>query len=131
MTGNEIALLAALTGGTFLLSGGITLFVIVRLPHDYFREDRRAPVSAGPRPVLRTVLRVLKNLAGAVVVLIGIVQSVPGVPGQGILTILIGVMLLEFPGKYKIERRIIGIRRVRGFVDRLRTRFGRRPLDLP
>jgi hypothetical protein len=38
----------------------------------------------------------------------GIILALPGVPGQGILTVLIGVMLLEFPGKRRLERAIVG-----------------------
>ncbi len=131
MSHGQIALFIALFLGTLLLSGGITLAVLVRLPADYFRPERRARAKGRRISWPTLLLRILKNLGGAIVIAIGIVLSVPGVPGQGILTILIGVMLLEFPGKYRLERRIIGIRRVRSFVDRLRTRFGRAPLALP
>ena len=39
-----------------------------------------------------------KNMAGVLLVVLGILLSLPGVPGQGILTILLGIMLLDFPG---------------------------------
>jgi hypothetical protein len=33
-------------------------------------------------------------------------MSVPGVPGQGLLTILLGVMLLDFPGRRSLELKV-------------------------
>jgi hypothetical protein len=130
MTFRDIALLVGIGVGMLLVSGGITLLVLVRIPADTFKTERRAPAASRRHPALRITLRILKNLAGLAVVAVGVLMSVPGVPGQGILTILLGLMLLEFPGKYRLERRIVGTPRVRGFIDRLRARFGRPPLDL-
>ena len=128
----ESILLAVSIGlGTLVLSGGITLFILVRLPSDYFLRDRRPPLAAKPRPALALLLKILKNLAGATVVALGLLMSIPGVPGQGILTILLGIMLLDFPGKYRLERRIVRARRVNRFVNRLRIRCGRRRFRLP
>jgi hypothetical protein len=79
---------------------------------------------------MRVVAILGKNLLGAVLVLLGIVLSLPGVPGQGILTILLGVMLLDFPGKRDLERKIVGRPKVREAIDRLRKRFGKQPLVL-
>ena len=41
---------------------------------------------------------ILKNLLGVLLVILGGIMTLPGVPGPGILTILLGVMLLNFPG---------------------------------
>jgi hypothetical protein len=61
---------------------------------------------------------------------VGIVLTLPGVPGQGMLTILLGLMLLDVPGKRRLERRIVGRRRILKAINRLRKRFGRPPLVL-
>src|SRR6266540_2094780 len=72
----------------------VVTFFIVRLPADYFSKERRPPAgSVG----IRVAVAVLKNLAGAVLVLVGVVLSFPGIPGQGILTILVGLMLTDLP----------------------------------
>lgn len=131
MSGQSIVLAALLSAGMFVLSAGITLFILVRLPHDYFLRDRRPPLASRARPIVALLLKVLKNAAGVAVVALGLVLSIPGVPGQGILTILLGVMLLDFPGKYRLERRIVRARRVNRFVNRLRIRCGRRRFRLP
>jgi hypothetical protein len=111
-----------------VLSGGVTLLVLARLPENYFVSGRRA---FRPRTVRGWLLKIAKNLGGVVLVALGLVLSVPGVPGQGILTILLGIMLLDFPGKYRLERRIIRIRRVHTFINRVRRRLGRQPLEIP
>ena len=73
---------------------------------------------------------ILKNASGIALVALGFVLSLPGIPGQGLLTILLGVMLLDFPGKRRLERRLVGMPRVFDRVNRLRARFGKPPLVL-
>lgn len=79
---------------------------------------------------MRGIAVAIKNIAGLLLVLLGLVLSLPGVPGQGLITILIGIMLLDFPGKQKIERKIISRPSVLSNVNRLREKFSRPPLRL-
>ena len=130
MTFHQVALYAAVGLGTFLASLAVAVAVILRVPGDYFTRPRR-PWFAGRHPALRIALISLKNLVGAAVVGVGLVLSIPGVPGQGLLTIFIGLMLLDFPGKYRLERSIIRRPLVHGFVNRLRRRYDRPPLLIP
>ncbi len=118
----------ALFLGTTLLSLLVGVFVVLRIPEDYF-VARRRPVPRNR--VAHVVLFVLKNLAGAIVVAVGLVLSIPGVPGQGFLTIILGALLLDFPGKYRLEQRIVGSPRVLAVLNRLRVRRGREPLLPP
>jgi len=71
-----------------------------------------------------------KNVAGLVLVMIGLVMALPGVPGQGVLTMIIGVTLLDFPGKRRLERRLMGRPWVLRNINRLRARFKHPPLEL-
>jgi hypothetical protein len=123
--------LTALTVGVSMsllaVSAALTALVLVRLPADYFARER--PLGAWTPG--RLILRIAKNAAGVLLVALGILLSVPGVPGQGLLTILFGLMLLDFPGKYRLERWIVRKPGIRGPVDRLRARFGRPPLEVP
>ena len=123
--------LGACVGGVgFVLSIVLTLVVLVRLPSSYFSSDERMSMLPGRPEWQRVMARVLKNLAGALLVLLGVIMAIPGVPGQGLLTILIGVVLLDLPGKRALERRILRVAAVRAAVDKLRRRFGREPFDL-
>jgi hypothetical protein len=57
-------------------------------------------------------------------------MSLPGVPGQGLLTILLGIMLLDFPGKRGLEYKLVSKPKVRDAVNKLRRKFGKPDLIL-
>ena len=113
---------------TFTLSLAITAFVIVKLPATYFQATHERQFWAERHPVLRWTGIILKNLLGVVLVLLGIVMTIG--PGQGLLTILLGVMLLDFPGKRNLELRLVSRSRVFSAINLLRARFDKPPLVL-
>lgn len=98
---------------------------VSRIPEDYFAHDRRERRDTR-HPLLRLALRVSKNVLGAVFVLAGIAMLV--LPGQGILTILIGLGLLDFPGKYRLERKLVSRPAVLRSLNWIRRKAGRPPL---
>ena len=108
----------------------ITGAIVIRLPADYFSTPRQPRLWLGAHPILRGAGLVLKNLAGGLVVVFGVVLAAPGVPGPGVLTILIGMALMDFPGKRRLERWVIGRPGALDTVNRLRGRYGRPPLVL-
>jgi hypothetical protein len=101
--------------------------VVIRIPADYFLRPERYRVTGGSRGWRAAVLTV-KNLAGAVFLLAGIAMLV--LPGQGLLTILIALMLLDFPGKRRMERAVVSKPKVLRAVNALRKRAGRKPLRI-
>ena len=103
--------------------------LVVRIPHDYFahRGRHRRPWSH-LNPVLQASLIVLKNALGLILVSAGIFMLV--LPGQGILTILIGMTLLNFPGKFRLERWLVSRPAVFRSINWLRKRAGRKLLVL-
>jgi hypothetical protein len=129
ITSNEPLLwtLGVISLVTFCASLLIIPWLVVRIPVDYFAEKKRHFVSfRDHHPVLRIILLVLKNLAGVVFIILGVGMLV--LPGQGLLTILLGIIFLNFPGKYRLERWFIRLRHVHRAVDWLRRRSGRKPL---
>ena len=115
---------------TFVLSIAVVTVVLVKLPANYFHSSHAREFLVERHPVLRALGIFVKNLLGLVLVGFGVVMSLPGVPGQGVLTILLGVMLLDFPGKRALETRIVSRPRVRTAVNALRARFDKPPLML-
>jgi hypothetical protein len=126
--------------GTYLLLGMIlsaivsigaviaVAILVVKLPADYFSTPR--PGFWDDRhPVLRGTGRFLKNAVGAVVVVVGIVMSLPGIPGPGIVTVLIGVVLLDLPQKRRLEQWLIRRSFVRRTFNQWRWRFRRPPFE--
>ena len=116
-----------------LLSFIVTLIVIpwliLQIPEDYFaRSSRHSLLSELSHPVLRPVLLVTKNLVGAVFILLGIPLLV--LPGQGFLTMLLGIILIDFPGKYHLERWLVSKQSVLRSVNWLRNKGKRAPIKL-
>jgi hypothetical protein len=109
---------------------GVAIVIVIGWSVDHFKRAGATPFWGHRHPVVRALGLFAKNLAGAVLVLLGLVMALPGIPGQGILTIVIGVTLLDFPGKRRIERRLIGRPRVLRALNRLRARFHRPALEL-
>jgi hypothetical protein len=105
-------------------------FVVVRIPPTYFVGDHPPRAWENRHRFIRWPLIVLKNLFGVFLVLFGLALSVPGVPGQGLLTILIGAMLLDFPGKRRFEKWLLRRRGVLKTINKLRARHGSPPLQL-
>jgi hypothetical protein len=102
----------------------------VRIPPDYFRHRQRLHDYAHDRhPVIHHTIVILKNSLGVALILAGLAML--GLPGQGLLTLLIGLMLTDFPGKYAFEKRLIGQPGVLRGVNWLRQRAGHPPVLAP
>ena len=115
---------------TFSVSLAIVSLIVVKLPADYFKEDHPRNILPNHHPAIRYLVIIGKNLLGVLLVALGIVMSLPGVPGQGILTILLGVMLLDFPGKQSLEHKLVSRPQVLKSINKLRRRFGKPELIL-
>ncbi len=115
---------------TFIGSLIVIPILVIHIPQKYFLHQKRNPaVNPARNPGLRLVILILKNVFGVLFVLAGLAMLV--LPGQGLLTILIGVILVDFPGKYALERKIIRQKQILSAVNRLRARAGRAPIQVP
>jgi hypothetical protein len=115
---------------TFSSSLGLVSLILIKLPSDYFCSHYDRKIWSGRAPALRIGAAIGKNVLGALLIMLGIVMSLPGVPGQGLLTILLGVMLVDFPGKNRLEQKLLHRPAIRNSIDKLRARFGKPPLQL-
>jgi hypothetical protein len=105
-------------------------WVVTRLPGDYFvRERREAWHESSGEPLFALVLGVLKNLLGFMLVVLGVIMLVT--PGQGLLTLLAGLLLMNFPGKYRLERWLVRRPGVMRALNWLRGRRHQQPFDPP
>jgi hypothetical protein len=119
-----------LSVGLALVSLAIAGAVVVSWPEDRFKPGARSTLLATHPTVVRALAHVGKNLAGIVLLLVGLVMALPGVPGQGILTMIIGLTLIDFPGKLDLERRLVSRPFVLRKLNALRRRFKRPALDV-
>ncbi|MEQ8264724.1 PGPGW domain-containing protein [Pseudohaliea sp.] len=119
--------------GASLLSAIATLlampWVVTRLPEDYFdHRGRESWRQSESQPIVALLLGLLKNVVGAVLLALGVVMLFT--PGQGLLTILAGLLLMNFPGKYRLERWLVQRPGVLKSLNWLRTRRGKAPFRL-
>ena len=115
---------------TFFVNLAIVSIILVKLPADHFSKGHKTKFWSGPNPALHAAKIVGKNILGVLLVALGVVLSIPGVPGQGLLTILLGVMLLDFPGRHRLEQKLLSRPGIVNTINRLRKRFGKPPLKL-
>jgi len=125
-------LLAWLTGAgvvLFVASIIVVPILILRIPHDYFAHEKRpaSPWSHCNR-ALRLTLVVVKNVAGYLFFVAGLAMLV--LPGQGLLTLLIGFLMVDFPGKYGLEKWVLRRPRILNTINWFRTRRARPPLTV-
>lgn len=119
-------------GSVLSMLVGIVLVpaLILRIPADYFRHPRRDVVATiGGPPLARMVLAGIKNIVGAIFLVAGL--ALLFLPGQGLLTLLAGLVIMNYPGKFAFERWLIRRPRVLPALNWLRRRYGRAPLLEP
>jgi hypothetical protein len=109
---------------TMIASLASVSLLLVSLPSDYF--SRKKQFSRIRHPVLRMFFIVLKNVIGVFALIAGFIMLFT--PGQGALTVLVGVILCDFPGKRKLERQLIARPLVLSTINRIRARYRRPPI---
>jgi hypothetical protein len=130
---------ASLTLGQVLLGVGLFLtslslsflaigIVMVKIPANYFSSHYERDFLPDSSWAVRWGAMILKNVLGLFLILLGILLSLPGVPGQGILTILLGLIMLDIPGKRPLEARIIKRPAVLSAINKLRAKYDKPPL---
>jgi hypothetical protein len=108
-------------------AAAVVMVVLVKLPPDYFVDSGIRQPLPNTHPLVRSIIVFLKNLLGSVLVALGLVMSVPGIPGPGIVTIVMGLMLLDFAEKRRWARWIISRPPILRAANRLRRKYGRPP----
>ena len=109
---------------------GIVAVAIARMSPDYFVAEPHPESSwRGRHKSLRFVFRVFKAIMGLGLVISGIAMLV--LPGQGLLTVLIGISLMEFPGKKRLQRSLVRRQSIHQAINWIRAKAGREPIVVP
>jgi hypothetical protein len=124
-----LGLKIAIALGGVLITTAVGLAMVIWIPSNHFTVARRE-ASRGKHPILRFIGLLIRNTSGFVLIVLGAVMALPLVPGPGLVFILLGFSITDFPGKRRIERRLLGVPSVIGFLNNVRIRFGRPPLVL-
>ena len=113
---------------SIIISALIVAIVIVKIPENYFSSHYQRDFMPDAPWLTRWGAVIAKNLLGVVLIAAGIVMLIG--PGQGILTILIGLIMLDIPGKRPIEAKIIKRPTVLAAVNQLRAKYNKPPLEM-
>jgi hypothetical protein len=96
----------ALASGIMLAIGVVVVpWIVLRMPVDALQRDNPLKTYRQRHPVLRALLFVARNAIGLPLLILGVVMLVA--PGQGVLTILLALGIMEFPGKWRLEHAIV------------------------
>src|ERR1043166_8451238 len=112
--------LAIVSAVTLAASALLIPWFVAKLPADYFSRDEHPSAWANAHPLLRILLIIGKNLLGLVLIVLGILMLV--LPGQGILTIVAGIALVDFPGRHRVVQWIAGRDAVMNALNWVRRR---------
>lgn len=114
----------AILGTVFYLI--IMVISIIQMKPDYFIRSKSKRKSKRKHYLLWLLSKVVKNVIGVALILVGTLMLI--LPGQGLLTILMGLFFLDFPGKRKIELYIIRQPTVYKSINWIRRKANRPPI---
>ena len=120
--------------------GGSSLFIFMfsilgvswlvsQIPETYFLHNKRSPpIWKINFPLFRLITLIIKNLIGIFLIIGGLMMLV--LPGQGLLTIVTGFLFLDYPGKYKLERKIVSTPLILKGLNWIRSKSNKPPLKI-
>jgi len=94
-------------------------WLVALIPSDYFIKKNNSEFRSN-YPIFWLVSIIIKNLVGYTLIVGGILMLV--LPGQGLFTIFVGLMLSNYPGKFYIERKFIAIPSILSAINWLRKK---------
>lgn len=114
----------------FIIGISIIPYLVGKIPYNYFLKNKRNWRESYTRyGFLFLLTTLLKNCFGVMLLLAGILMLF--LPGQGLLTLFLGILLIDFPGKYKTERWLISQPAIANSLNWLRKRRNIRAIVIP
>ena len=119
-----LIMLGVISAVMFVLSLVLLPWFLNKIPTDYFTRAR----DPDPWHVIMQPRAIVRNIFGLAIVSAGIAMLV--LPGQGLLTILIGLATMQFPGKFELEKWIVTRKGVLEGINWVRTKSGKTALKV-
>jgi uncharacterized membrane protein SpoIIM required for sporulation len=125
-----LGMLAGISVIMFITSILSLPYLVSLIPADYFQyaEPYREHHSF-KHPAIRFLIISAKNILGWLLIIAGAIMLV--LPGQGTITLIAGLLLINFPGKRKVERKLVSNNRVLQAINWLRAKRNKEPLLAP
>ncbi len=105
---------------------GLIIIGMIKIPADYFSSTYVREINRDKHFSLRWATFIVKNIIGFVLIIAGIIMIFT--PGPGVPTILLGLIMMDIPGKRPLEAKIIKRPNILATVNNLRARYSKPPL---
>ncbi len=113
----------------FVLSLALVPILLVKIPTNYFIREEISSSGNKMSSFHYSLVWLLRNLAGLALIIAGLAMII--LPGQGLLTILLGLFVADFPGKHSLERKIVKLPAVYQSINWIREKRGVEHLARP
>ena len=104
-------------------------WLVAMIPEDYFLSQKRK------RAILKNevfgtwiVIFILKNSIGLLLITGGVLMLF--LPGQGVLTIIAGLIMTDYPGKFELEGKIVSNKKILEKLNWLRNKANQPSLKI-
>lgn len=121
--------LAMLSVLTFFLSLILIPWGVGKLRQDCFLTLQQKERHTTPHSIGSIVLAIFRNVLGVILLFAGMIMLF--LPGQGLLTILLGSLLISFPGKKRLINSLVHLPKIQHSMDWLRKKRGKPPFLWP
>ena len=131
MNSDLLFFLGSISVFVLIISVFMMVLIISFLPENYFKSENRnliSNVKNSRYPLLKFFILIIKNFFGILLFLSGVLMLV--LPGQGILTIITGLVFIDYPGKYKFERKLLRQKGVINSINWIRSRLSKPSLKV-
>lgn len=108
------------------VSYGLIMYGMIKIPADYFSSSYAKADNSDQHFFVRWGALIIKNLIGFILVVAGIVMIFT--PGPGVPTILLGLIMMDIPGKRPLEAKLIQRPAVLSAINHLREKYNKPPL---
>ena len=125
-----LPLIGAVSASIFVISLASLPWLAAIIPEDYFLYDKRKSSLwlSNTQPIFRIFFILIKNLLGLILLAGGFLMLF--IPGQGLLTIFMGLILIDYPKKYAFEKKLVKISAVLNGLNWLRKKANKPPLKV-
>lgn len=110
----------------------VTLFgipiIVSQIPEDYFLHKRKTIHTQ--HLITRIVVSVIKNIIGLVLLVGGFIMIFLPIP-IGAAAIMMGIFIMDFPGKKRLERIIVRNKKIFATINWMRKKARKKPLIIP
>ncbi|CAN5407484.1 hypothetical protein BH20ACI1_BH20ACI1_30370 [soil metagenome] len=122
----RIAWGVAFTIISIIASYGLIVIGMIKIPADYFSSSYVKNFNSDKHFSVRWGALIIKNTIGFLLIIAGIIMIFT--PGPGVPTILLGLIMMDIPGKRPLEAKLIQRPMVLSAVNELRAKYNKPPL---